>query len=127
MNEFKTKQNLKKLKKTYASLGMETQRMSLKINRLEKLEKILHKQAEDFCSNYMDDTMRKSKETQQIDIIKEVEEMLPTLKGTVHFNQDPRGYALKVAPEDARDLEEIKVLNEDWGGNYLITPSANID
>ena len=76
MNEFQTEQNLKKLKETYASLGMETQSMSLKINRLEKLEKILHKQAEDFCSKYMDDTMRQSKETQQVDIIKEVEEML---------------------------------------------------
>lgn len=126
MNEFQTKDNLKKLKKTYASLGMETNSMSLKIKRLEKLENILSKQAEDFCCVNLDDTEIKVKEKQQKEVIQEVEDMLPTLRGTVHFNSDPRGYALKVAPEDARDLEKIKVLKTDWGGNYLITPSANI-
>jgi hypothetical protein len=88
---------------------------------LVKLENKAHKAAEDFCNGDIDDAAwEKIKAEVTIKVNR-----LARLDGKVDgffVNGDPRGYALKISDEQARN---IPGLHRDWGGYGCL--AARID
>jgi hypothetical protein len=56
-------------------------------------------------------------------ILQQVKDLLPGLK-TIFLNGDPRGYALKIKPEEQIELRENKGINlySDFGGYGILAP-----
>jgi len=82
--------------------------------KLHRLEAKAHRMAEQMCS-YEVDTEAYEKTFDKI------EDSANTILGkgpVVFINRDPRGYALKIRTEDAKDIDIYK----DWGGYGIICP-----
>lgn len=121
-----TKAKLKKLIPKYAKLGMHNQNALLKLEKLNDYEDMFQLHAEQMCNCVINDDENSKNKSMRLEAIATIEEMLPSLKHAIHYNQDPRGYALKISKEHAEHIENIEGLTQDWGGDYIIAPNANI-
>jgi hypothetical protein len=95
---------------------------------LIRLENELHSWAEARCNGvstfwsptlkqYLEVYSEEQEEQYQSAMLKRVQKYLPV---PVFFNGDPRGHALKVAPEHAGDLPQ------DWGRYGIVAPSNDL-
>ena len=55
-----------------------------------------------------------------------VKKLTNNVKG-LYFNQDPRGYSIKLETEEAKELRELKNINlySDWGCYAILAPDFN--
>lgn len=92
--------------------GIDPIELCKKLRRLEKQATIL---TTDYCNTGNQHELELEK------IQKKVNRLLKT--DLVFINLDPRGYALKIQSEDAKDLNIYK----DWGGYGIIAPDLTND
>lgn len=88
-------------------------------NKLRRLEREAHDLAEECCEWRSTDDPETEAIAQRI--LSKVDKVLGTTGPRPHLNYDPRGYALKIRPEDAKDLKIYK----DWSGYGIIAPDLS--
>ena len=90
--------------------------------KLHRLENKMHRTAEDYCNGVIDDNEYERKEEITL---KSLDKILnfKAQKIPVIINGDPRGYALKIKSEYAR--EKCYFLEGDLGGYGIIAPDIN--
>ena len=86
---------------------------------LRRIENKAERYATDYCNGVIDIA---EMETSHDKILKAVDKILkPKQTGVpIFFNQDPRGYALKIDDEYIRN-NNIRIMT-DWGGYGIIAP-----
>ena len=105
---------------------MANEELKSSIKRLDYIEQQLSQYAENFCCIEMSDDETEQAESKCKEYLAEANELLPKLSGSIVYNTDPRGYALKVTEKSAENIQDIQKLSTDWGNNYLVSPKANI-
>jgi hypothetical protein len=85
--------------------------------KLHRIEKHMHRLAEDDCNGLIDETKL---DNARKHAFKKLDEILGFQKIgiRVFVNGDPRGYALKIETEDAKNLD----IQKDWGGYGILAP-----
>lgn len=124
MSMYTDKTKKHKLLSIYAPLGMHPQNAELKIRRLQHIENLFHRHAVKECSEVLTDEEKENLKTKRRNAMDEVNEMLPLLAGRIHWNKDPRGYALMLSSVDTEDISKQLKLTTNWGGEYIIAPNA---
>ena len=87
---------------------------------LFRLENKSHQYAENLC-NFAETGAYDDKLQAMQDRVKTLLSITPA-DPAIFINLDPRGYALKITTEDAKDLDIYK----DWGGYGIIAPDFRI-
>ena len=126
MTNQEIEKNFRKLSETYLSLGVANEELKSSIKRLDYIEQQLSQYAENFCCIEMSDDETEQAESKCKEYLAEANELLPKLSGSIVYNTDPRGYALKVPENEADKSANAQKLSKDWGMNSIIAPSANI-
>jgi hypothetical protein len=84
--------------------------------KLKRLENRAHRITTHLCNGDGDEDKH---ETALERIEKSVHKLLPKLgEGAFFINRDPRGYALKIREEKAKELN----IHTDWGGYGILAP-----
>ena len=115
-----------KLRKIYGHFGLSVVNDVMAIQRLDVLDKTLHRHATMACNVPLSETQTRHHERFELEAIAEVETMLPKLKGKIFVNGDPRGFALKIHDEHRGDLIYESGVHRDWGGYGCLSPSAQL-
>jgi hypothetical protein len=89
--------------------------------KLHRIEARMNRIFTDECNGYLElNEDQEEKRNQRV--IKQLNDMLPGLK-TIFLNGDPRGYALKISSEEARELRDKGInIYTDWGGYGILCP-----
>ena len=89
--------------------------------RLHRIEARLNRIFTNECNGTVEIT-EEQEEKRDAKILKELRSLLPGLK-TIFLNGDPRGYALKIKPEEREELRNKDInLYSDWGGYGILAP-----
>ena len=89
--------------------------------KLHRIEARMSRIFTDECNGYSNLT-EDQEEKRDARVLKQLNTLLPGLK-TIFLNGDPRGYALKVKPEEVKELRDKDInLYTDWGGYGILAP-----
>ncbi len=89
--------------------------------KLHRIEARMNRIFTDECNGYLE-LNEDQEEKRNRRVIKQLNDMLPGLK-TIFLNGDPRGYALKISSEEARELRDKGInIYTDWGGYGILCP-----
>ena len=73
------------------------------------------------CNGHSD-LIEEQEEKRDAKVLKQVKDLLPGLK-TIFLNGDPRGYSLKIKPEEREELRNKDInLYSDFGGYGILAP-----
>jgi hypothetical protein len=121
MNINKLRKHYSQLRPIYKALGMPDDVQMMQ--RLCKLERTLHRHAEEACSVPLSARQELYRERFAENAVKEVESMMPLLAGKVFINGDPRGWAIKIDDKHKQLINDSRIAR-DWGGYGLLSPDA---
>jgi len=88
--------------------------------RLRKIESECEKHTTALCNGFENERQAELSEL-ALDRLQEKAELLLDIhedQPNIFINRDPRGYALKIREEEAKDL----AIQKDWGGYGIIAP-----
>ena len=89
--------------------------------KLHRIEARMSRIFTDECNGYSNLT-EDQEEKRDARVLKQLNTLLPGLK-TIFLNGDPRGYALKISFEEAKELRDKDInLYTDWGGYGILAP-----
>ena len=89
--------------------------------KLHRIEARLSRIFTNECNGYLEIT-EEQEEKRNTKILKTIKAFLPSLK-TIFLNGDPRGYALKIKPEEREELRNKGInLYSDFGGYGILAP-----
>jgi hypothetical protein len=89
--------------------------------KLHRIEARMNRIFTNECNGYSNLT-EAQEEKRNARVLKQLNTLLPGLK-TIFLNGDPRGYALKIKPEEAKELRDKDInLYTDSGGYGILAP-----